>query len=109
MIHMAREILEMDHSDPHKADHVNSVTLDNRIINLRMATNGQNAMNCRLRKDNKTGIKGVSLHKRSGKYLSSISVDGVWINLGLSSTIEEASSLYAEAAIKYHGEFARLS
>lgn len=41
-------------------DHLNHDTLDNRKENLRIVTNSVNQRNASIRKDNKTGVKGVS-------------------------------------------------
>ena len=45
---------------PRMIDHINNDRSDNRIENLRQADDRQNAHNQSLRKDNSTGIKGVS-------------------------------------------------
>ena len=41
-------------------DHKNTNTLDNRMKNLRLATQGQNLMNRGKQKNNKSGYKGVN-------------------------------------------------
>lgn len=41
-------------------DHINQNTFDNRIINLRIASTTQNAANKPKRRDNSSGITGVS-------------------------------------------------
>src|ERR1700723_1528017 len=55
-------------------DHVNGVADDNRIANLRQATNGQNRANSRCNKNNQSGLKGVS--RRGDKWQSSASLNG---------------------------------
>jgi hypothetical protein len=92
--------------DP-EVDHENTIKHDNRWCNLREATKTQNKENTSKYKNNKCGLKGVSYHKSTGKYRASISIDKRSKHLGLRDTPEEAFELYKEAAIKYHGEFAR--
>lgn len=48
-------------------DHVDGNTQNNRIDNLRGATFSQNMQNSKIRKNNSSGHKGISLHS-SGKY-----------------------------------------
>lgn len=88
-------------------DHINGNGADNRIVNLRLATPAENAMNRGLRIDNTSGIKGVSWNKKSGQWLAHIGYGGKILHLGLYDTIEEARAARIEAARRLHGEFAR--
>jgi len=88
-------------------DHVNGRTLYNRKANLRAATATQNAYNRRLRRDNASGLKGVSLEGR--RYVSRIKIRGKSVRLGLYDTASAAHAAYCEAARNHHGEFARLA
>lgn len=87
-------------------DHINGDPADNRIANLREATNAQNGHNAKVGRRNTTGFKGVSRH-RSGRFLARITVNYHVIPLGLFGTAEEAAAAYQAAAEKHHGEFAR--
>ncbi|MCM1269794.1 MAG: HNH endonuclease [Ruminococcus flavefaciens] len=89
-------------------DHINHDTKDNRRCNLRIATVQQNCYNENVRKNNKCGYKGVSLHS-GGKYRADIFVNGKNIYLGLFTTPIEAAKAYDNAARKYHMEFARVN
>lgn len=62
-------------------DHINGNPLDNRKSNLRKCNNTQNARNCKLGKNNKTGYTGVSLTPE-GKYKARIMADRREIRLG---------------------------
>ena len=90
-----------------QVDHINGDSTDNRIANLRIATNSQNSMNRGLRRDNTSGVKGVSWSKKMRKWLVHIAVDGRLMHIGLFDTIEEAKAARIEVAKRLHGEFAR--
>ena len=93
---------------PAEIDHVDCDGLNNRWQNLRSATRTQNLMNRYRSKHNKSGAKGVSFDKRSGKYHAKIKFDGRLIYLGQFNSLEEAASAYGRAANEYYGEFARM-
>lgn len=92
-------------------DHKNMNRDDNRIENLREATNQQNIANRRVLPSNLLGIKGVGISsdrkRKPQRYRARIRVNDRLIHLGYFSTPELASAAYAEAAVKYFGEFAR--
>lgn len=90
-----------------QVDHINGIRADNRPCNLRDATSSQNKHNCGKRKTNKSGFKGVSWDKARGKWHPQIQAYGKYIYLGRYDDVELAALVYAEAARKYHGEFAR--
>ena len=94
---------------PKFIDHISGVRDDNRIGNLREATKKQNNCNVKLRKDNKSGYKGVNWHKNNKSWLSSIRVNGKSSHIGYYSCKHEAAKAYNDAAIKQHGEFAFLN
>ena len=86
-------------------DHINQIKSDNRIINLREATNAENKRNVGIKSTNKTGFKGVSFHKMSGKYQSHACFNGKGYYLGLYLTPEEASNAYQDFTLMHYGEF----
>lgn len=88
-------------------DHENVDGADNRWKNLRLATSAQNHGNLRVNKRSTTKLKGVTLHKPSGKWHVKITKDGKQEYLGLFSNIEDAADAYIKRASELFGEFAR--
>lgn len=92
---------------PNYIDHKDGDSLNNRIENLREATQSQNAANQRIRKNNKSGIKGVRFNEKYGKWTAAIMVNRKHISLGCHMTVDEAKKAYEVGSKKYFGEFAR--
>lgn len=86
-------------------DHINTDRSDNRISNLREATNAQNMQNGVLKKSNTSGFRGVSWHTKSNKWKAGIVINGKACHLGLFSSKEEASLVYNEKAKEVFGLF----
>lgn len=106
---MHRVIMGLVKGDPRHVDHRNHNTLDNRKENLRVATRQQNMSNQRMHSRNKTGLKGIYWHERDKVWRAKIGVNRKSIWLGDFKSPEAAHAAYCAAAIKYHGEFAKLS
>jgi hypothetical protein len=108
ILSMHREIL-----NPPKGrliDHRNRNPLDNRRVNLRLATHSQNQFN-KTKTSLKTSSKyvGVYREKHSNLWATKISHKGKSIWLGRFNSESEAAKAYDVAAKKYRGEFARLN
>lgn len=88
-------------------DHINGDRADNRIENLRICNQVQNMQNASRRKDNTTGVKGVSWRPSRNRYRARIVVDGKELCLGHFLTLEEAAKAVEEARLANHKEFAR--
>ena len=88
-------------------DHINVNRSDNRICNLREATNSQNRANSR--SANRTGFKGVSYKNwlKDNPYEAKITFNKKYIYLGCFATAEKAHEAYVEAAIRFQGEYHR--
>lgn len=88
-----------------QVDHRNLNRQDNRWDNLRLATNGQNRSNSRTVR----AMKGVYKNVGGSRYYAAIRHDKVLHRLGSFATAAEAKVAYDAAAVKFHGEFARLA
>ena len=101
-------ILDRSLKKDEQVDHIDCNPLNNRRGNLRLATPSQNGTNQSRPKNNTSGFKGVHWDKRAKKWMATIRINGKKTYLGLFATPELAYAAYCEAALKYHGEFARL-
>jgi HNH endonuclease len=90
---------------PPRIDHIDGNALNDRIENLRAATQSQNLANARLRKTNKFGFKGIEMV--GPKFGACIQFEGRKRWLGTFATVEEAAAARHEAASRLHREFAR--
>ena len=86
-------------------DHINCDKADNRFTNLRKTTARLNAMNSKVRKTNKIGLKGVI--KKGNKFRAGITINYKKIWLGYFDTAEAAYEAYKKAAIESAGDHAR--
>ncbi len=85
----------------HDLDHRNEIKDDNRISNLREATDGLNKQNrSRPQRNNTSGFLGVA--KSRGRWLASIGVGGHLRFLGRYDTPEEAAEVYLAAKRELH-------
>jgi len=90
-------------------DHINGDRLDNRIKNLRVVTQQQNAFNRVLYKNNSSGVKGVSWSIAQQAWHAQIRVTGKRIHLGFFKSKNDAANAYAAASAKFHGEFGKIA
>lgn len=83
-------------------DHINGNKLDNRIENLRMITQRENAQNnCKHRAGK---VLGCRYHKCTKKYIAEIQIKSINIHLGVYPSLELAQKAY-QLACKYSNEF----
>ena len=90
-------------------DHRDCNGLNNAIGNLRVSDLSGNKTNCGLRSHNTSGIKGVSWDRCRKKWRADIMAGGHRRALGRFDSIELARAAYDAAALRLHGEFARIN
>lgn len=86
-------------------DHINGVPSDNRLRNLREATNAQNNQNKRRPQVNNTsGYLGVTFDKQHMRWRAQVKINGRKIYCGLFDTAESAYLMgYLPVKRKVHG------
>jgi hypothetical protein len=88
-------------------DHINCNPSDNRIENLRLATNSQNLANRTKTKANTSGYKGVWWNNQLKKWSAEIKKDYKKYYLGSFSSAEEAHIVYKQHSKLLFKEFSR--
>ena len=89
--------LQIDHRDEDKSN--------NDISNLRIASNSENQYNTTAYSNNTSGVHGVHLNKKSGRWIAQISLGHKQFYLGSFANIGDAAAARKEAEIKYQGTF----
>ena len=82
-------------------DHINHVRDDNRLANLRFATQRENLRNQSVSSKSTTGVTGVYFNKTRNKFIAQIKVNRQVHYLGCYNTLEEAAAARAEANLKF--------
>jgi len=90
---------------PKVIDHIDGDSLNNKIENLREATQSQNIANSKKSRGNTSGYKGVTFRKDTQRWAAQIMVNYKHISLGCFGTPEEAAAAYERGAQKYFGEY----
>lgn len=85
-------------------DHIDGNPSNNRIENLREATQQCNLRNSKLRSDNSSGVKGVGWYKKYQKWKVGIAIDGKSKFLGYYNDFDNAvcARLAAEQCLDWH-------
>ncbi len=89
-------------------DHIDGDTLNNRMSNLRIATEQQSSFNRGIPSSNTSGFRGVVYLQKQRKWWARMFKNGKWICMGSAhKTPESASMAYEAKAREIHGEFYR--
>ena len=75
-------------------DHINCVRSDNRLENLREATQAENRRNIGMYRNNTSGAKGVYFRKGAGNYQAYGRLNGKQHHLGYHDTLEAAERMH---------------
>lgn len=91
-----------------RTDHINGDKLDNQRKNLRACTASQNAINViKYRRKSHSKYKGVSLHKKSGRWRARLRFKKTEIFIGYFDSEVAAAAAYNKSAKKHFGNFAK--
>lgn len=90
-------------------DHISCDATDDRLCNLREATNEDNSANKGIYSTNSSGAKGVRFNNKTGKWTARIVKSYKEKHLGSFDTMREAMDAYDRATNSMNGEFARVS
>ncbi len=101
-VYLHREVLGFSPKDP-EVDHKDGDGLNCTRDNLRPVSHAINARNSKVRSDNKSGFRGVSFSKKTGKWAAHITIAGQQTWLGYHLTIEAARTARASAEIQLFG------
>jgi len=89
-------------------DHINGNCLDNRIENLRPATQHENMRNSRKRKDNTSGVKGVHWSKSRNRWRVVIALNNKQTYVGSFKHLDAAKTAAKDFRLSNHKEFANI-
>lgn len=98
--HRAAWIYCMGHI-PDQIDHINGNRQDNRLSNLRSVSNRDNNRNFGVPKNNKSGVMGVRVEKRTGKWVAQIANNNRFMHLGTFDNYFDAVCARKSAEVRH--------
>lgn len=93
--------------DTKLVDHIDGDTLNNTKSNLRIVSKQQNNTNSKVRKDSRSGFKGVFVTRREDRWEARIRINGRQVYLGTFDSPQLAALCYDENATHLWGEHAK--
>lgn len=91
---------------PKEVDHKDGNIHNNKTENLRGCVRSQNCQNARIQKNNTSGVKGITWHKRLRRWQARIQFNGKRVCLGSFKNINIAEQTIKNERIRLHGVFA---
>lgn len=93
-------------------DHINGDPSDDRIVNLRLASESEQQWNKSVNRNNASSVKGVSFNKRRAEaglppWEAYITIFYKRDHLGYFASLDEATQARQEAEMAYHGSYTR--
>lgn len=92
-----------------EVDHRDGDPLNNQRSNLRLCTHAENMKNRAAHRGSVSRFKGVYPDPRRSVWRAQIRSNGSKASLGTFTREEDAARAYDEAALRLHGDFARLN
>lgn len=94
---------------PKIVDHIDGNKVNNKIENLRAATDFENKWNLPRRRTNTSGVKGVTWHKAAKKWWARCNAKNKIFSIGYFDKIEDAKIAIDLFRKEKHGDFANNS
>ena len=101
LVHRIAWLLNYGEFPNEQIDHINHISSDNRLSNLRAVDMVENSKNKSKYKNNTSGVSGVHWNKRSNMWASVISVSGKQVHLGYHVEFSEAVNARKNAEVLY--------
>lgn len=98
-------VMHTNYEKGEEVDHIKHIKNDNRKSELRIVNKSNNQKNQDVRKNNTSGVTGVTYKKDKGLWVARITVNGKRINLGSSIDYDKAVKLRKDAEEKYFGKY----
>lgn len=98
-------VLHTNYGKGEEVDHIKHKKNDNRKSELRKVNKSKNQRNMGVKKNNTSGVTGVTYKKDEGLWIARITVNKKRIYLGSSIDFNEAVKLRKDAEEKYFGEY----
>ena len=89
-------------------DHINGIRHDNRITNLRLATNSLNCRNRNIQRNNTSGYPGVNWSTQRKMWEARITVNKRCVWRKFFDIAREAHEARCAVLAEHHGEFAKI-